>query len=121
MHLPVRLANHPCLDAVGRAVWRCRGEHDRQTSNTWSGKQDRPFEGALRSQTPQIWSSTRTPRGWEQRCADGPRRLSMRADSASCNEDHDDHHPSPPELPPCLGHGVFLSGPRGGGKTQRKT
>src|SRR6185503_20664173 len=88
MHLPVRLANHPRLDAVGRAVWRCRGEHDRQTSNTWSRKQDRPFEGALRSQR--------------------PRRLSMR--SSSRNEDHDYRHPLPPELPPCLDHGVSSSG-----------
>ena len=34
IHVPVRPANDPCLDAVGRAVWRLRGEHDRQTSNT---------------------------------------------------------------------------------------
>jgi len=50
--LPVRPANDPCLDSVGRAVRRCRGEHDRQTSNIWSGKHDRPFERALRNQTP---------------------------------------------------------------------
>src|SRR4029450_10996957 len=44
------------------------------------------------------------------RGAKGPRRLSMRADSAGRNEDHDYHHPSPSKLPPGLGHGVSSSG-----------
>jgi hypothetical protein len=39
----------------------------------------------------------------------GHRRLSIRADAARCDEEHDDHQPSPSKFPPRFHHGVSSS------------